>query len=559
MKTNTLTLFLYFLLFCFYSATSQNPQWKWAKGFGTSEVETGELVKTDLQKNIFMAGRFKDSSLQIGNVTLVNQTAGFYDIYIAKLDSQGNVLWAVSAGSQSDDLIKSMAVDKTGAVYITGGYGSGGIKFGGKQLNLNSGVDLYLAKLSASGTFEWALSSSNSDGLEIGTALCVSDNHVILSGDFSGTTISFESFTHNNTTLYTGDVFLNKYSLDGTLIWSKSFQGASNDGINEMTTDAAGNIYATGITQSDSFIVQSLKLLKSGGVSALMLKFDSSGLAQWGKAVGGNSGNTEGLGITVTPNGDVFMAGTFNDSSISMGSIQLTNASQTATYDAFLMGCNNSGNPIMGKRFGGSADDFGVSIDHWQNGDLAFGMFFYSSTLTGFTHSIPSNSGGRDALMARLNSSGIDTWVQPLQGTLDVILYDMAIDVSSSLIAIGIFNTFDLKIGNDSLYTKGTTDFFIAKLLPQAINNSVPTFYNYHPINVFPNPASQNINLINRGNEIHTLYLFNANGECVGRYSNLQGSQINSMDISHLPSGIYFLQCYDQKNTLVTLKFIKQD
>jgi hypothetical protein len=99
MKTKLLiTIFPLLLL---YSGNLFSQNWLWARNAGgINGNDYGESVCTDQNGNIYIAGSFNSPKIIIGADTLINYSPDTADIFIAKYDANGNVLWAKSAGGQ---------------------------------------------------------------------------------------------------------------------------------------------------------------------------------------------------------------------------------------------------------------------------------------------------------------------------------------------------------------------------------------------------------------------------------------------------------------------------
>src|SRR5258706_6575866 len=94
---------------------SQN--WLWARA--ATGVAEGLSVATDASGNVFVTGYFVSDSITFGTTTLVNAGATNTDIFLAKYDGNGNVLWAKSAGGTPVDVGWCVATDASGNVFIT--------------------------------------------------------------------------------------------------------------------------------------------------------------------------------------------------------------------------------------------------------------------------------------------------------------------------------------------------------------------------------------------------------------------------------------------------------
>jgi hypothetical protein len=130
----------------------------WAKTSGTTDRQAGLAVAGDSSGNIYMTGKFGSSSITFGSTILTN-TSNLYDIFLVKYDATGAVVWAKSAGGESSDDVASLALDASGNPYITGCYLSSTLIFGTDTLMNLGGNDIFLAKYDVYGDVLWAKSA----------------------------------------------------------------------------------------------------------------------------------------------------------------------------------------------------------------------------------------------------------------------------------------------------------------------------------------------------------------------------------------------------------------
>jgi hypothetical protein len=93
-----------------------------------------------------MIGNFESATISFGTNTLTN--AGYDDIFFAKYDANGNVLWAKSAGSTNPDVGENICTDSYGNSYVTGYYTSTSISFGTTTLPNSYNMHMFIAKYS---------------------------------------------------------------------------------------------------------------------------------------------------------------------------------------------------------------------------------------------------------------------------------------------------------------------------------------------------------------------------------------------------------------------------
>ncbi|MFA4852315.1 MAG: SBBP repeat-containing protein [Bacteroidales bacterium] len=170
------------------------------------------------------------------------------DLFLAKYDTYGNVLWAKSAGGTSDDLANSVAVDSSGNTYLAGRFRSPTITFGSTTLTnagVNH-ADIFLAKYDANGNVLWAKSSGGTGNDWANSVAVDASGNTYLTGVFISPTITFGSTTLTNASYNSQDMFLAKYDTSGYVLWAKSAGGTYDDEAFSITVDASGNIYLAG-------------------------------------------------------------------------------------------------------------------------------------------------------------------------------------------------------------------------------------------------------------------------------------------------------------------------
>ncbi len=189
---------------------------------------------------------FDPDSIGTYNLT----SAGVNDIYISKLDSGGNFIWAKQVGGLSYDLGNGMTVDAIGNVYITGTFqDSADLDPGFGVYNLVSfgaSQDIFISKLDSSGSFDWAVSlggahSDQGNGIEVD-----------LSGNVFVTGFFFDSIDFNTGAginilpARSSDIFIIKLDGMGNYQWAFNMGQYNSDNGCAILADNLGNIYTIG-------------------------------------------------------------------------------------------------------------------------------------------------------------------------------------------------------------------------------------------------------------------------------------------------------------------------
>lgn len=234
----------------------------WAKGISGTNGEYGRYVTTDVAGNIIVTGPFFSSSLTFGSTTLVN--LGFSDLFVAKFDGNGNVLWAKSVGGANSDETRSVTTDLSGNIVATGFFSSTSITFGTTTLTNAGSGDMFIVKYDTNGNVLWAKSAGGA-GTEDGYSASIdASGNIILTGPFSSSFVTFGTIILLNATVNYFDFFIVKYDGNGTVLWAKSAGGTNYDECLSVTTDASSNIIATGGFQSATITFGTLTLTNSG-------------------------------------------------------------------------------------------------------------------------------------------------------------------------------------------------------------------------------------------------------------------------------------------------------
>lgn len=299
----------------------------WAKQFiATSSGVFGNALTTDAGGNVYIIGNFESTvDFDPGPGTFNLTSAGNKDIFISKLDANGNFLWAKRFGGNSigvpGDGGESIKLDAIGNVYTTG-YFSGTVDFnpGSGSYNLTStgSSDIFISKLDANGNFLWARtfgSTSGDEGYSIDTDIW---NNVYVTGQYR-TTVDFDAGPGTFTLTSNGnsDVFITKYSSTGNFIWAKAFGGIIADKGSAINIDKTGNVITTGYyTYTTDFdpgpATFTMNPVSLGAKDIFVSKLDSGGNFIWAKSMGGNGGDDEGFSVVTDSQRNIYSTGYSN-------------------------------------------------------------------------------------------------------------------------------------------------------------------------------------------------------------------------------------------------------
>jgi len=199
-------------------------------------------VAVDRGGNCYAGGYFADMAT-FGD-TMVSGSGGS-DVFLAKYDSNGNLLWIRTAGGRSDDYCYGVALDGNGNCYLTGSFQDTAV-FGNALITSAGAPDVFVAKYDSAGNFQWVRGAGGSYK-DQGSGISVSQSgDVFVAGTFAGSATFGPTTLTNSGFLGIEDIFLAKYDTDGNLSWVRKAGGDGSDFANGVVVDRAGNCFVTG-------------------------------------------------------------------------------------------------------------------------------------------------------------------------------------------------------------------------------------------------------------------------------------------------------------------------
>jgi len=387
----------------------------WAKSFGDVGNEEAYSVTVDGSGNIYLTGYFTSSSIIFGSDTLTN--AGSSDIFLAKFDAGGNVLWAKSFGGTDEDYSESVAIDSSGNIFVTGYFKSPTISFGSYTLTNAGSSDIFLAKYDVAGNVLWAKRVGGVKW-EAGRSVAVDvSGNIFMTGYFESSSIDFGAYTLTNAG--GSDIFIAKYDADGNVLWAHSAGGTYYDYGYSVAVDVPGNCYVTGQYASATLTFGTYILTNEGSDDIFLVKYDASGNVLWATSAGGNDFD-QGMDVAVDRSGHPYIAGAYVSTSITIGPSTLTN---TGGMDILVAEYDTNGDALWAKSASGSGDEnlTGIALD--ASGDPLVAGNFLSPTLAFDTIILTNPSGPTtyDILFAKLESS--TTGIKGLKDSFNFSLF----------------------------------------------------------------------------------------------------------------------------------------
>ncbi len=174
----------------------------------------------------------------------------------------------------------------------------------------------------------------------------------------------------------------------------------------------------------------------------------------WSQGFGGVS-NDDGNSVAVDGAGNVLVTGSFAFTA-NFGGSDLTSMGSS---DIFVAKYNAAGVHQWSQRFGGTLNDYGLSVAVDGSGVLVTGSF---EGTVNFGGSDLTSAGGSDIFVAKYNAAGVHQWSQRFGNTGSDVGYSVAVDGSGNVLVTGHFNG-TVNFGGSDLASMGSRDIFVAK------------------------------------------------------------------------------------------------
>jgi len=443
---------------------AQSPDWLWAKGAGGTGEDICYSVARDNSGNYYVAGSFS-GRVSFGNTTL--SSSGNRDIFVGKLNADGNWLWAKKAGGTYNDIASAIAVDSAGNAYITGYFASTTLTFiaGAITLSRSGGNDLFVAKISSNGVWQWARkNSSGGASTDTGNSIAVdADSNVYMTGYFRRN-ITFTTATGTTTltaqTYSYYDMLVAKISSDGIWQWVIQGSGADIKQGNGIAVDNLGNAYVTGGFNSRTLTLGNIVVTNHRDTvfDGFVAKVSPEGQWLWADRFGGINADG-GSSIAVDTTGNIYLTGYFNTTAY-FGNLALTSS---GGYDTFAAKLDSTGNWLWARKAGGAGFDEGLGISLDANSNVFLSGRFTGTVNFGSTTLTSASSDSSDAFLGKLNSAGDWQWAAQAGGIGPDIGYGVVAHGDSEALLCGYF-TDSSDFSGTILTSAGLSDAFFARI-----------------------------------------------------------------------------------------------
>ena len=469
---------------------SQVPGFYWVKCLGGNNSSFGKSIVVDPSGNVFTTGYFKGNiDLDPGLGAFMINSLGEDDGYISKLDRNGDFVWGKQIGGTDWDQAVAITLDALNNVYVTGHFG-GTANFGSTSLTATGPRDIFVCKLDDQGNFLWAKGMSGDDMNAPYAIATDSQNNVVITGGFKGT-VDFDpgAGTFSLTSFGGEDIFVAKLDPSGNFMWAKQMGGTGSEWAAGITVDGSDNILLTGnFKETSDFSGVSLSTDES--MDVFVCKLANDGTQLWvkqfeGVVTGTSAGASEGAppvsvgsygigkGIVTDNSGNVYTTGYYKgnvDFDPSSSGTFFIPSVDSVHEDVFVSKLNSQGDFVWAKALGSVQRNQAWAIDVNVLGNVYItgrfaGTLDFDPSPSGTYNLTSGFIGGSDAFIGVLDNNGNFVWAgQFIGSTANInIGWSIKADDLGRIYTTGYF-------GVTVNFDPGVNDYFMSTQQP-AFNN----------------------------------------------------------------------------------------
>jgi hypothetical protein len=230
----------------FVAKYDANGNFQWVRNAGSTGRDEGKSIKCDAAGNVYVCGMFE------GTVDFWGQSYsapnGYFDMFLAKFDASGNVIWVNNAGGDYDDVGWGVTIDNAGMVYVAGEFNAYA-HFGAIAIPTSGSADIFVACYNSAGNISW-VKSAGGDLVDKARGIATDGTHLYITGQF-GATANFGGISLSAAD--SSDVFMARLDNSGTFNWATSVGGTADvyeelsyESGDAISADGFGNVYVTG-------------------------------------------------------------------------------------------------------------------------------------------------------------------------------------------------------------------------------------------------------------------------------------------------------------------------
>lgn len=488
-------------------------QWEWIEHFGGSLSDKGTTVVTDQQGNIYFTGYYNEQA-QFGPYNTGYSYPHSKETFVCKTDPQGTVLWVTNATNYYDDRGLGLCVDPQGNVYVTGTCWGGLVWPPLSVYNSTSYTDqIYITKIDPNGNVLWMKNAGvNESGYpyndDHGDDLAAdSQGNIFLTGFISNNEDLVRNATFDAISIpvnpHDSLAIVAKLASDGTWQWVRTFDGIFSYRDNGIAVDDEDNVYVAGGFKGTCTFGSTVLTSENNTVDIYVTKYAGDGTFQYAIQVS-DSLDARADQICWGNDGHLYVTGEFR-SKVLFGTDDLNNYGGSGDKDIFVSKLTKDGQWVWATKAGSTqGGDRGIGICANDQGNVfVCGQYRGDAKFGDLQLSAGTNK--TQFWVGMINTGGVWQWVLDGGGELDDRAASVAVDASCNLYVTGFYRL-AMTADTITLPSYGSVDIFVGKISDACNGQSPPPpsdpgteedVLNFQPANIFtPNGDGTNDQLV---------------------------------------------------------------
>ena len=402
------------------SVTAYTQSFDWLISAGGNKSDKGTTIANDDLGNTYITGYYNEEA-NFGALSTGFSFSSSKEVFVAKIDPNGNYLWVRNGLNYYDDRGLGLCLDPDGNSYVTGTCW-GGLEFGPLTVyNSTSYTDqIFVTKIDPDGNVIWMKNAgvdnnggfpySDDHGLDLASD---SQGNIFVTGFLSNTNSYNTDATFDAITIdmdqYDTLAFVAKLDNDGNWQWVETFQGIVDHRDNGITVDDEDNVYVVGgFTDTKNFGTETIT--SDGSIDIYVVKYDNNGNFQWVNQAG-STRKDRANAIVDGHDGYMYVAGEFRGECY-FGPQFLNNYGSASKRDIFVAKISKDGNWVWARKAGSKkGSDRANSIIANNNGNIFVTGQFSSEAKFG-DNEIDSSGDSIQVFVAAIDTLGEWRWVK---------------------------------------------------------------------------------------------------------------------------------------------------
>ncbi|MGZ4036254.1 MAG: SBBP repeat-containing protein [Bacteroidia bacterium] len=529
--------------------------------FGQVNQDEIKGVCVDQQHNSYVVGNTYNTNLPVTPGCFQSVNKGNYEIFMAKFDSCGYLVWCTYFGGMGNDTGEKLVYSAADNTILLCAHTNGPdipVTSGCFQPLKAGSEDCVLAKFTTAGNPLWITYFGGTGGDYAYDAKVDALGNIVIGGTTISNTLYTTSTSFQQTLSGATDAFIARFNKNGNLTFSTYYGGTNSEDIHALAIDKNCNIIGIGGTFSTNMSTSAgcYQPYSNGGMEVYVIKLDSSGQRIFSTYIG-DTGTDDAFGACTDQQNNIYLSGHTNSLNFytSTGAYQTVNAGNN---DIWCLKLNAGGQMQWSTYIGGSMNDFcsRMAINNLNELTLLASTYSPDFPMLGAS-TYTSLSGTTDMVLVKFMSNGTPFWSTYMGGSADEVPNDLVSVYPNKVVFAGAVTSsnFPLTGYNYQNTFNGTEDGLLVWLStpvnPLSGVESVPELCHAE---LFSNTEANLLEVRNNSCSVQgDYYIYNSLGclVCTGRFRSPE------ISVSSLNAGVYLLKLKLDNADEKELKFVK--